>query len=86
MTSLTLESIAQQLADITAKSVGKQPSEMLRDISLREQGIDSLGFGELVFEVEDAFGVEIANEKEVFANMETINAIAQYIFVQQSKK
>lgn len=86
MTSMTLESIAQQLAEITAKSVGKEPSEMLRDVSLREQGIDSLGFGELVFEVEDAFGVEIANEKEVFANMETIDAIAQYIYSQQSQK
>jgi acyl carrier protein len=86
MTPMTLDSIAQQLAEITAKSVGKQPSDMRRDVSLREQGIDSLGFGELVFEVEDTFGVEIANEKEVFANMETINAIAQYIFNQQSKK
>jgi acyl carrier protein len=86
MTPITIESIAQQLAEITAKSVGKQPSDMLRDVSLREQGVDSLGFGELVFEVEDTFGVEIANQKEVFADMETINAIALYIFNQQAQK
>lgn len=83
--ALTTESVAVQLSELAAKALGKQLNEIDRTSSLRDQGIDSLMFAELVFEVEDAFGVEIANEREVLEGMETIDQIAAYIVAQKAK-
>lgn len=85
MNASTIESIAEQLAEIAGKAVGKPSSDIDRGVSLREQGIDSLMLAELIFEVEDTFGVEIANEKEMLAQMETVNEIAAYISAQKAK-
>lgn len=84
MNASTIESIAEQLAEIAGKAVGKASSDIDRTVSLREQGIDSLMLAELIFEVEDTFGVEIANEKEMLAQMETVNEIAAYILAQKA--
>jgi acyl carrier protein len=84
MTALTTESVANQLAEIVSKAVGKSPADINRDVSLRDQGIDSLMLAELIFEVEDTFGIEVANEKELLATLETVNAITAYIVAQKA--
>ena len=85
MTALTTESVANQLAEIVSKAVGKSPADINRDVSLRDQGIDSLMLAELIFEVEDTFGIEVANEKELLATLETVNAITAYIVAQKAE-
>jgi acyl carrier protein len=85
MTALTTESVANQLAEIVSKAVGKSPADINRDVSLRDQGVDSLMLAELIFEVEDTFGIEVANEKELLATLETVNAITAYIVAQKAK-
>ena len=84
MTALTTESVANQLAEIVSKAVGKSPADINRDVSLRDQGIDSLMLAELIFEVEDTFGIEVANERELLATLETVNAITAYIVAQKA--
>jgi len=85
MTALTTESVANQLAEIVSKAVGKSPADINRDVSLRDQGVDSLMLAELIFEVEDTFGIEVANEKELLATLETVNAITAYSVAQKAK-
>jgi acyl carrier protein len=85
MTALTTESVANQLAEIVSKAVGKSPADINRDVSLRDQGIDSLMLAELIFEVEDTFGIEVANERELLATLETVNAITAYIVAQKAE-
>ena len=85
MTALTTESVANQLAEIVSKAVGKSPADINRDVSLRDQGIDSLMLAELIFEVEDTFGIEVANESELLATLETVNAITAYIVAQKAE-
>jgi len=83
MSVYTVESVAQKLTELAAPSLGKQPSEIERGTPLDAQGVDSLAFAEFIFEVEDAFGVEVANEKKVHDNMRTINDLAAYIVARQ---
>ncbi|MFM8899942.1 MAG: acyl carrier protein [Burkholderiales bacterium] len=84
MASLTSESVANQLAEIAGKAVGKAGADINRDLSLRDQGIDSLMLAELIFEVEDTFDVQIANEREMLAKMETVNELTAYIVAQKA--
>jgi acyl carrier protein len=84
MTSLTTESVANQLAEIAGKAVGKTGADINRDVSLRDQGIDSLMLAELIFEVEDTFEIQIANEREMLAKMDTVNEITAYIMSQKA--
>jgi acyl carrier protein len=51
------------------------PERLLPETSLDELGIDSLAAVELVFELEERFGVSIPNERA--AELHTVRAIAE---------
>jgi acyl carrier protein len=84
MAVLTLDSVAQKIAELAALTMGKDPSAIERGEPLDSQGVDSLGFAEFIFEVEDSFGVELSDREKVLPGLRTINDLAAYIVQQKS--
>lgn len=84
MAVLTLDSVAQKIAELAALTMGKDPSAVERGEPLDSQGVDSLGFAEFIFEVEDSFGVELSDREKVLPGLRTINDLAAYIVQQKS--
>jgi acyl carrier protein len=50
------------IKDTAAKQFGREPSSIDEDATVDQLGIDSLGFLEFLFELEDAFGFPIPQE------------------------
>ncbi len=84
MAALSLESVAQKIAELAAQSMGKDPAAIERSQPLDGQGVDSLGFAEFIFEVEDLFGVELSDRDKVHDGLRTIDDLAAYIVAQQA--
>lgn len=78
-TPLTSTAVLEQLLGMVAKSLGKQPGDINPAAPVRDQGVDSLGMAELAFEIEDLYGVAIANEQSLKQGLNTLNDIAVYI-------
>jgi len=72
--SQILETIenANLVADVTALDLDKP---------LREQGIDSLDFSGVLFNIEEVFGIEIPDED--IDGLQSINGIVDYINAKQ---
>lgn len=79
----TQDAIATQLVALASKCFGRPEAEIDRAKPLQDQGADSLGFADFLFDVEDSFGVEIATKTEVLHNMKTIDELAAYIALHQ---
>lgn len=74
------QSTFDRIADHIAKQTGKDRSTILAETSLEEAGIDSFDFIELVFEVEEEFGIHIDhNQNDVAARLKTVGDIAGLI-------
>lgn len=84
MALLTFDSVAQKLAELAALTLGKEPSAVQRSEPLDSQGVDSLGFAEFIFEVEDSFGVELSDREKVLPGLRTIDDLAAYIVQQKT--
>ena len=80
MTAHTLQSIKDTLVAIVAKTIGKAPSDIRTDIALDDQGVDSLAFAELMFDIEDNFGSVIQDNAEEMKTLKTIDQLAARIF------
>jgi acyl carrier protein len=80
----SIDSVAQKIAELAALSMGKAPGAIERHLPLDSQGVDSLGFAEFIFEVEDLFGVELSDREKVKDGLRTINDLAAYIVSQQA--
>lgn len=51
------------------------------DADLKEQyGIDSLGLTELVFDIEDTFGIQFDGSALSFDNLASVEKISEYVF------
>ncbi len=67
MTSSIKESVSDKVIAIIAEQAVLDVSQVSRDMSLEELGIDSLGLVESIFAIEEAFDVTVpfnANEPE----------------------
>jgi acyl carrier protein len=84
MAVLTVDSVAQKIAELAALTMGKDPEAVQRAEPLESQGVDSLGFAEFLFEVEDSFGVELSDREKVLPGLRTINDLAAYIVQQKT--
>lgn len=84
MAVLTLDAVAQKIAELAALTMGKDPSAVQRNEPLENQGVDSLGFAEFIFEVEDSFGVELSDREKVLPGLRTIDDLAAYIVQQKA--
>jgi len=80
----SLDTVAQKIAELAAQTMGKDVSAIERAKPLDSQGVDSLGFAEVIFEVEDLFGVELSDRDKVREGLRTIDDLAAYIVSQQA--
>lgn len=80
----SLDAVAQKIAELAAQTMGKDASAIERSKPLDSQGVDSLGFAEFIFEVEDLFGVELSDREKVREGLRTIDDLAAYIVSQQA--
>lgn len=80
----SLDAVAQKIAELAAQAMGKKASDIERSTPLDSQGVDSLGFAEFIFEVEDLFGVELSDRDKVREGLRTIDDLAAYIVSQQA--
>ena len=73
--------IKEKIRAIIAQHVRRQPSELLDDTKLTEFGVESLDAIEIVFAIEEEFGIEIpynANEPDTF-NMTTLKDVTKSV-------
>lgn len=69
---------AQDVLDvITEAKVVKDADALIADLSLSEQGIDSLDFSGLLLSLEESFEVEFLDDD--IDDLQTINEIVEYI-------
>lgn len=74
MTKVTQE----QIIDVIRKAnIVKNVDALENDKSLTDQGVDSLDFSSLLFNIEEEFGVEIPDED--IDELQTINEIVTYV-------
>lgn len=84
MAAQNLDAVAQKIAELAALSMGKDPAAINRAQPLDSQGVDSLGFAEFIFEVEDLFGVALTDREKVNDGLRTIDDLAAYIVQQKA--
>ncbi|MCD2172420.1 acyl carrier protein [Rhizobium sp. C4] len=74
------QSTFARVADYIAKQTGKDASTISAETSLEDAGIDSFDFIELVFQVEEEFGIHIDhNQNDVAGRLKTVGDIAGLI-------
>lgn len=69
-------STLERLQDLLMRNYKLGRDELGREASLDSLGVDSLGLVELLFDVEDAFGVKVPEERVPLA---TIGEVVDYI-------
>ena len=65
------------LKELAAKQFGGEPESIDENAPVDKLGIDSLGFLEFLFELEDRLGISIPQEN--VANVRTLNELAAVI-------
>ena len=65
------------LTDLAAKQFGREPEAIDADAPVSQLGIDSLGFLEFMFELEDQFGIAIPQDDA--AKVQTLRELAALI-------
>jgi acyl carrier protein len=73
--------IKEKIRTIIAQHLGRQSSELLDDTMLTEFGLESLDAIEIVFAIEEEFGIEIpynANDPDTF-NMATLKDVSHSV-------
>jgi acyl carrier protein len=67
----------QVIKELAAKQFGSEPESMDADAPVDQLGIDSLGFLEFLFELEDHFGFPIPQER--VKSVRTLRELAEVI-------
>lgn len=73
--------VEQVLEVVAQANLVADVNQLQKDVALTEQGIDSLDFSGILFNLEEAFGVEIPDE--VIDELKTLEQIVTYINQQQ---
>lgn len=77
MDDATLVEIRSQLLAMAARRAGRAAAAIDATASIRELGIDSLGLAEFLFDVDDAFGVELGDD--VLADASCLDDLAKAV-------
>ena len=78
MTAMTLDSITEKIIGILAKKFEADPSTIRAETRLAEDlGVDSFGAVELMFEVEEAFGLKVPDSE--IEHIRTVGDVSKYI-------
>lgn len=70
-------SVEQVLATIEKANLISDVNSLDLDKPLRDQGIDSLDFSSVLFNMEETFGIEIPDDD--IDSLETVNQILTYV-------
>ena len=74
------EKIVEKVKELVEARAKDNVNTIACDKNLKEEyGIDSIGITELVFEIEDAFGIQFDNNALVFDNLATVQKISDYV-------
>jgi acyl carrier protein len=77
------ETVEEKIRDVLAKKLGIDPSQISGETRLAEDlGLDSFGGIEIIFEIEEAFGLKIADSD--FQDVRTVKDIVSYIVKYQA--
>jgi len=75
---MTNQEVEQKVISILAKKLGVELGKIGSETRLAQDlGVDSFGAVELMFEIEEAFGLEIADSD--IENVRTVNDIVGYL-------
>jgi acyl carrier protein len=66
----------ERLKEILSSDYSVPPEKLLPDARLDELGVDSLGVMELLFKIEEAFGIQVPSDQIELA---TVNDVVNYI-------
>jgi acyl carrier protein len=78
------ENVEQKVRDVLAKKLNVDPSQIKGDTRLAEDlGLDSFGGVEIMFEIEEAFGLKISDSD--FQQVRTFNDVVAYITTWKNK-
>ena len=65
------------LADVLSKKYDVDPDAISPEATLTELGLDSLTIVELLFDVEDEFGIEVPEERATFETLAEAAALVE---------
>lgn len=70
----------EKVKELVKAKAKKNVDKIECDKNLKEQyGIDSIGITELVFDIEDTFGIEFDSSALAFDNLATVKKISDYV-------
>ena len=73
---MTTAAAADRIRALIAKDFNIPPERLSDDARLDELGVDSIGMAEVIFNLEDAFGLKLV---EPPAQMETFGEVVRYV-------
>ncbi len=76
--ALSMEEILEKVIDIIVDKLGVEKTEVTEDSTFKDLGADSLDIVELIMSFEEAFNIEIDDEKAEI--IETVRQAAKNIF------
>ena len=65
------------LADVLSEKYDVDPDAISPEATLTELGLDSLTIVELLFDVEDEFGIEVPEERDTFETLAEAAALVE---------
>ncbi len=76
MTSMTFDDTETRIRALLVKDFKLDPAKLTLDARLEELGVDSLGIAELIFNVEDEFGLKLP---DVAVQLATFGEVVRFI-------
>jgi acyl carrier protein len=76
MTSMTFDNTEKRIRALLVKDFKLDPGTLTHDARLEDLGVDSIGMAELIFNVEDEFGLKLP---DVAVQLTTFGEVVQFI-------
>jgi len=76
MTSVTFEDTEKRIRSLLVKDFKLDSGKLTLDARLDELGVDSIGMAELIFSIEDEFGLKLA---DAAVQLSTFGEVVQFI-------
>lgn len=74
--------VQNQIIDIIAREAVVEPEQVRPDMTLEELGLDSLGLVEMIFAIEETFGISVpfnANEQKGEFDLSSVGAVVRAV-------
>lgn len=78
------DDVESRVLDIVARQSGKDRAAVNTETTLRDLGVDSLEAIEMVFEIEEAFGIQLADDQSRDGS-ETLQGLVDAVHVALAK-